>query len=56
MIILELPQSEQLYMNDKNESSVKDIFRNLPDDMEVIVKNGRGKVIDILKVNDIFDI
>ena len=54
MIILELPTGEQINLTDKNERAVCDIFKDLPDDMEIICRDSRGRELDRLTVKDLF--
>lgn len=54
MIILELPTGEQITLTSKNERAVIDLFRDLPDDMEIICRDSRGRELDRLLVIDLF--
>ena len=49
MIILQLPTSEELWMTDENELAVKDVLKNIPDDMVIDIY----EAIELKELEDI---
>jgi hypothetical protein len=54
MIILQLPTSEELWMTDDNESAVKDVLKNIPDDMVITILDRNFVVLDKLTKHELF--
>ena len=54
MLILQLPTSEELFMTDKNERAVKDVLKNIPDDMVITIFDKNYVELDKLTKHDIF--